>query len=184
MKSKLHLRGWIRVSTRHSETMQRDALAEVGCTAIYVEGQDTWEQFVKELRKGEIVCVTTFGRLSSRRNELAPRRRDVHAKKCHVWEVTTDRRSNNADDAADMMADAAAEQTGDARALPPKEAARRGAKGGKVFGENAAQRRTSEVEAKSAWYDPNGGSVADRLARPQMRGWTKMTAFRRLGKTK
>ena len=184
MKAKLSLRGWIRASTRHSETMQRQALEAVGCTAIYVAGVDTWEDFVGDLRKHETVCVTTFGRLSSHRTDLKLFRRAVHDRKCHIWEVTTGRRSNNADDATEMMADAVAEQTGDARALPHKDAVRNGRKGGKTKGENAIKARTSIIEAKSVWYDASIKGVPAKLAHENMRGWSKSSAFRKLGKSR
>lgn len=184
MKAKLSLRGWIRASTRHSETMQRQALEAVGCTAIFVAGTDSWQEFVADLRKGETVCVTTFGRLSSHRTDLAPFRRAVHERKCHIWEVTTGRRSNNADDAAEMMADAVAEQTGDARALPHKDAVKNGRKGGKAKGVSATQARTSIIAAKSVWYDASIKGVPAKLAHENMRGWSKSSAFRKLGKSK
>ena len=168
------------MSTRHSETMQRDALAAVGCTAIYVAGQDSWKDFVGELRKGETVCMTTLDRVSSHRTDLAPARRDVHAKGCHIWEVATGRRSTSADDMAEMMAAAIAAQTGDARALPPKLAKKYGRRGGEAKGESAKQGRTSVELAKPVWTNDSMGTKAERLAHPHMKGWTRTSAFRHL----
>jgi hypothetical protein len=184
MKSDLKLRGWIRASTRKSEKAQREALAAVGCTALYIHGEDTFDELVKELRKGETVCVTSMARISSHRADLAPARRAVHAKGAVIWEVPPlDRRSDNADHAADMIADAVSELTGDARTLTRKDAKRNGAKGGKNKGKNAMRARTSITEAKSVWYDRKAGTIRQRLSRDEMRGWSLATAYRKLGTT-
>lgn len=184
MRSNLKLRGWIRASTRKSENAQRAALAAVGCTALYIHGEDTFDDLVKELRRGETVCVTSMARISSHRVELAPARRAVHAKGAVIWEVPPlDRRSDNADHAADMIADAVSELTGDARTLTSKDAKRNGSKGGKIKGKNAAKARTPVAEAKSVWYDPSAGTIKQRLARDEMRGWSLTTAYRKFGPT-
>lgn len=184
MKANLKLRGWVRASTRKSDNAQRAALAAVGCTALYIHGEDAFDDLVKELRRGETVCVTSMARISSHRADLAPARRAVHAKGAVIWEVPPlDRRSDNADHAADMVADAVSELTGDARTLTSKDAKRNGSKGGKIKGKNAAKSRTSIAEAKSVWYDPNGGTIKQRLAHPAMRGWSLTTAYRKLKTT-
>jgi hypothetical protein len=85
---------------------------------------------------------------------------------------------------ADMMGDAVSELTGEARAFAPGDAKRLGSKGGKAKGKNAKAARTPEAEAKSVWYDPKGGTVRERLARAEMRGWSVVTAYRKLGKTR
>ena len=172
------------MSTRHSETMQRDALAAVGCTAIYVAGQDSWKDFVGELRKGETVCMTTLDRVSAHRTDLAPARRDVHAKGCHIWEVSTGRRSTNADDMADMMDRAIAAQTGDARALPPKLAKKYGKIGGEAKGLSAKEKRTAVTLAKPVWTNDSMGTKDQRLLHPHMKGWSRSTAFRHLSPKK
>jgi hypothetical protein len=184
MRSDLKLRGWIRASTRKSENAQRAALAAVGCTALYIHGDDVFDDLVKDLRKGETVCVTSMARISSHRVDLAPARRAVHDKGAVIWEVPPlDRRSDNADHAADMIADAVSELTGDARTLTSKDAERNGRKGGKSKGKSAAAARTSIAEAKSIWYDPNGGTIKQRLSHPSMRGWSLTTAYRKLKTT-
>ena len=129
---------------------------------------------LEALTTGCALKVERFSRLAWTRDEARAIFAALRPHGAVLLETATRRRSDNADDVFEMMAETIAEIAGDADTIND----------GKVFGENAAQRRTPEVEAKSVWYDPNGGSVADRLARPQMRGWTKMTAFRRLGKTK
>lgn len=172
------------MSPRHSETMQREALAAVGCASVYVAGDDTWSDFVAKLRKGETVCVTTFGRVSSHRNELLDARRDVHAKGCHIWEISTGRRSTNADDVAEMMHFAAAEQNGDARALPPKLARKFGKLGGEAKALSAKEKRTDEELARPVWTNESMGTKDQRLLHPHMKGWTRATAYRHLSPKK
>ena len=182
MRTNFKYRGWIRASTRKSENAQRAALAAVGCTQIYVSGDDTLDDVLADLRKGDRVCMTSLARVSNRRADLAPFRKAVHAKGATIWEVPPlDRTSDDADHMADMMADAVSELTGEARGLTSKEAERNGRKGGKAKGKNAAARRTSKVHAKSVWYDLKL-SNAEVKAHPDFEGWTASTAYREFGK--
>lgn len=183
MKTDFALRGWIRASTRKSENAQREALAAVGCTTLYVHGDDTPDDLVRDLRQGDKACMTTLARISSTRKDIEPFRKAVHAKGAVIWELETNRRSDNADDMSAMWADAVSELTGEARGLTPAQAKRNGSKGGKIKGKRAAERRTSITEAKSVWYDPGAGTVRERLARPEMRGWTLASAYRHLKTT-
>lgn len=182
MRTNFRLRGWIRAKTKKSEADQRERLAAVGCTQVYVAGDDTTDDLLRDLRKGDAVCMTSLARVSSHRTDLAPFRKAVHAKDCWIWEVPPlDRRSDNADHMADMMADAVSELTGEARGLTPKEARRNGAKGGKAKGISAAKSRTSEAHAKSVWYNPNISNAAVKV-HPDFKGWTASTAYRAFGK--
>lgn len=172
------------MSPRHPENLQRAALANVGCAAIYVDGPDNIRDFMAEMRKGDTVVVTTLARLSSNRRDLKTILSFVHASKGHVWELSTDRRSNVAANAAEMVLDAISEQTGDAKATPHAEAVRRGSKGGKAKKKNAAKARTPKAVAKGVWYDPNIKGVRNKLAQPEMEGWSQASAYRLIGKSR
>lgn len=183
MQAKTHLRGWIRVSTRHDEKIQRDALAKVGCEAIHVCGEYSFLEFVEGLRKGEIVTVTTLGRITNSLDELKKFLKAVHAKKCHVWEVDTDRHSTDAAQVADMVLEAVSEQRGDRRAPTQKQARELQKSSVESRRKNEARRRTSEAEAQAVWYNPHL-TLPQKLKSAGFRGWSPATAYRKFGSTR
>jgi hypothetical protein len=188
MKPNLSLRGWLRASSRSSENEQRAAFAAVGCTKIYVAGIDSLAKLVADLRKGDVVVMTTFGRTSGARTDLVPFRRAVHGKykdkPCHIWELSTGRRSTDADDMAEMIHDAEREQAGDGKALTTKQAREFQKLAAESLRKNSRAKRTSEAEAKSIWYDDKIKGVKKKLAHKLMRGWTQPTAYRLLKRSK
>jgi DNA invertase Pin-like site-specific DNA recombinase len=180
MKTDFTKRGWIRAKTKKDENNQRAALAEIGCTQVYVYGIDTPEDLFNDLRKRDTVCMTTLARISPSRKDLEPFMAEVHDRKATILEVSTGRRTDTVPNVAKMMADAVSELTGEARAMAPGEAVRNGRKGGKAKAKAVAKARASIVEAKSVWYNPRL-SNAEVLAHYDFRGWSKSSAYRKFG---
>jgi hypothetical protein len=184
MKSNLRLRGWIRISSRQNEKVQRETLEAVGCQKFYVGGRDTLAKLISDLRKGEAVAVTTPGRVSVSRKDLAPFVKAVHKAGCHVWAVMDNLRTTKAEDAIAFMDLAVREQAGDGRAQTPAEARRLQKLSAESLRKNMRAKRTPDAEAKSVWYDPSIKGVRVKLDRPEMRGWSMVTAYRHLGKSR
>ncbi len=183
------LRGWIRASARHSEQMQRRALEEAGCAAIYISGLDTIDDLIASLRppkakraRGDVVLVTSLSRIGRDRRELRRALEAIHSRGAVIVEAREPpRRSDDRHDLAAMLLDAADELAGDRRALSPADAKRFGKRGGTAKGRNALAARTPKGEALAAWRDLSltGEQAIDD---PRMAGWTVRMAYRLLGK--
>lgn len=183
------LRGWIRASARHSEQMQRRALEEAGCAAVYVDGPDTIDDLIASLRppktkrgRGDVVLVTSLSRIGRDRRELRRALDEIHSKGAVIVEARNPpRRSDDRDQLAAMLLDAADELAGDRRALSTADAKKHGRKGGLAKGKRAREKRTPNGEALAAWRDLSlTGEQA--LDDPRMAGWTKRQAYRILRK--
>jgi DNA invertase Pin-like site-specific DNA recombinase len=177
MESNSKIRGFIRVTRRHSEKMQRAALAAAGCGAIYVFGKDTAADLVRDLRAGDFVIVTTLARLAPRRELLNGVIDAILDKKSTIVETTTGRKSKPEGVLRAMLVDAFAEYSSDMKALTTKQAKEFGAKGGTNKGINAAAARTPEAIARAAWHGNNHLSNREVLALPDMAGWSESRAY-------
>ncbi len=183
------LRGWIRASARHSEQMQRRALDEAGCTAIYAAGPDTIDDLIGSLRppaakkqRGDVVLVTSLARIGRDRRELRRALDAIHSRGAVIVEARNPpRRSDDRHDLASMLLDAADELAGDRRALSPADARTHGRKGGLAKGRRAREARTPNGEALAAWRDLSL-TGAQAIEDPRMAGWTVRMAYRLLGK--
>lgn len=192
------LRGWIRASARHSEQMQRRALEEAGCAAIYVSGPDTIDDFIGSLRAprleakggkskskarpGDVVLVTSLARIGRDRRELRRALDAIHSKGAVIVEARNPpRRSDDRDQLAAMLLDAADELAGDRRALSTDDAKKHGRKGGLAKGRRAREKRTPIEVALVPWRDLSmtGQQAIDD---PRMAGWTVRMAYRLLKK--
>lgn len=119
---------------------------------IYQEGRgaETFEAAVRSLRKGEALAVRHVSDLAKNRDELRERIKAVHAKKSYVLETATGRASNNPDDLAEMIFDAADNLGQRRKGLDSKRASEYGSRGGKPpIPWTAAQRAMIE----SHWYN-------------------------------
>lgn len=182
------LRGWIRASARHSEQMQRRALEEAGCAAVYVDGPDTIDDLIASLRppktkrgRGDVVLVTSLSRIGRDRRELRRGIDGIHGKSAVIVEARNPpRRSDDRDDLAAMLLDAADELAGDRRALSTADAKKHGRKGGLAKGKRAREARTPEAVAIVAWRDLSMTGV-QAISDPRMDGWTVRRAYDRLG---
>lgn len=169
------IRGFIRVSTRHGLKMQTEALGP-HCGVVYHHDQgDGLADLLASLRRGDTVLVTSLARLTSSRDGIAEALRTIHAKKAAVVETSTNRRSDNGDDAWQMMADAVAELSGDSRALPSRLASRYG----KLSGKTKRAARLAEAEAKREWFDVRNSTTTAALEK--MPGWSLTSAYRKFG---
>lgn len=192
------LRGWIRASARHSEQMQRRALEEAGCAAVYVAGPDTIDDFIGSLRPprldakggpsrskarpGDVVLVTSLARIGRDRRELRRALDAIHSKGAVIVEARNPpRRSDDRNDLAAMLLDAADELAGDRRALSTADAKKHGRKGGLAKGRRAREKRTPIEVATIPWRDLSmtGKRAIDD---PRMDGWTTRMAYRLIGK--
>ncbi len=183
------LRGWIRASARHTEQMQRRALTEAGCSAIYTDGDDTIDALIASLRaakvkraRGDVVLVTSLARLGRSRNDLRRALEAIHNKGAVIVEARSPpRRSSDKRDLAAMLLDAADELAGDRRVLSPVQAKKFGKQGGQEFKRRREADRTPKGEALAAWRDLSlTGKQA--ISDPRMLGWTVRMAYRVLGK--
>lgn len=183
------LRGWIRASARHSEQMQRRALEEAGCAAIYAAGPDTIDDLIASLRppktkrgRGDVVLVTSLARIGRDRRELRRALDAIHSKGAVIVEARNPpRRSDDRNDLAAMLLDAADELAGDRRALSTADAKKHGRKGGLAKGKRASEKRTPIEVALIPWRDLSmtGQQAIDD---PRMDGWTVRMAYRLLKK--
>lgn len=179
MEANAKLRGFVRVTRRHSERMQKAALTAAGCGAIYVFGKDTAADLVRDLRAGDVVVVTTLARLAPRRELLAGVIDAILDKKAVIIETTTGRKSKPEGELRAMIFDAVAEYSSDLRALTKKQAETFGALGGTAKGRNAEAARTPESVARAAWHGNNHLTNQQLLALPDLAGWSATLAYKR-----
>lgn len=181
------LRGWLRSSRRHSADDQRDALKACNPFIIYEHGKATLDQFINDLRapkgkaRGDVVLVTTLGRLAPHFDEITKAVRAIHKRGAVILETTTGMRSDNAENMLEMLDIALHELRSDKRTHSPERAAELGAMGGKARAANAEINRTAEAEALVAWRDLRL-STKEALDTGHMRGWTQSTAYSLLKK--
>lgn len=166
------VRGWVRGSPRHPARKQHAALID-HCGAVYDAAKDDVHDYIKWLREGDVVLVTTLARLASHRDEVQSLVKLIHLKKCVILEAGSGRRSDRVEDLADMAFDAARELAGDKPVHSRAEAIRKGNLGGHPKAE-----RSPVQEAAVFWKNTN---LAPAEALKRMPGWTMRAAYRDLG---
>mgnify|MGYP003393277942 CR=1 FL=1 len=177
------LRGWLRASRRHSAETQREALIDAGASVVYDASQTTIESFIAALRKpkkgasGDVVLVTSLGRLANRREGITEAVRAIHKVGAVVLETSTGRSSNDAANILEMLDEALDELRADRRTHSKARAKELGKLGGKARAAQAEADRTSIADALVAWRDLKL-TTAEALDTGYMRGWTSSTAYR------
>lgn len=180
------LRGYVRPSATVSSARQQAALAKVKGlkdSGTYVEERGKKgdkmpmrQALLGSLRKGhsDVVVVTDLHRLAVNRHDLAPTVRAIHERGASIVETSTGRKSSDPADMCEMVLDAVAFWTGEARIGSSAEAKRRGKMGGRP-----AIDRMSKHEALTIWRNVTKyPDPKDALA--LMTGWTKPEAYRHL----
>lgn len=177
--------GWLRVSRAAGEKSQRTMLEQHDAHPIFEAKTMPFDDFVKQLRPGDEVAVTSLGRLAPTRAALRHAIDAIHSKKCIIVEVATGRQSNRAAEFGQMVLDAADELTSDARGVTPSEAKRYGKIGGQITKARVKRemegKRMPKGEAKNIWMNP---LISGPEAIAQMTGWTMASAYRILKKRK
>lgn len=170
---------WIRVSRHHSLAEQERAAVDWRADVVLRDGDghETWDALIRKIaRKGDLIGMTTLARIGTTRDDVQAGLAAAHAKDCVIEETRTGRRTDRAADAAQMALDAASEITDDARRLSPRQARSNAAK----RWNDRARDRLAKVHASKIWHD----TATYRLipdALKHMPGWTRSTAYRRLG---
>jgi hypothetical protein len=170
---------WIRVSRHHPAAEQERAAVEWRADVVLRDGHghETWDALVRKVaRKGDLIGMTTLARIGSTRDDVQAGLAAAHAKGCVIEETRTGRRTDHAADAAQMAMDAASEITDDARRLSPKQARSNAAK---RWNEKARE-RLAKVHASKIWHDTTTYRLIPDALR-HMPGWTRSTAYRKLG---
>ena len=133
-------------------------------------------------RRGDIVLVSSLGRLAPTRRELASVMAQIHAKGALIFECREPpRRSDRAADLREMMFDAVDELSQDRRTHSPEAARKYGAKGGQRHKANREAVRAPAAGALGPWRDLSL-TAEQALGTPAMYGWTIRMAYRLLGK--
>lgn len=175
-------RGWIRASRLASDKTQNEMLRRYDVQPIYNATDVNLDAYIKALRPGDEVWVTSLGRLCAKRADLRRAVDMIHSKKCVIVEAASERRSDR--DGASMALDAADELMGEARALTPENARKFGAKGGKANAKRVAEEfkdRMSRPNAMKIWTDPDLARLSNPRVLRRMPGWTQRAAYRHLG---
>lgn len=151
---------------------------------IYDAEAVSFEDFVKALREGDEVWVTSLARLAPRRRELREAIELIHNKNAVIVEAASERRSDRAAQATAMVLDAADELAGEARGLTPQQAREFGARGGNATAKVYKQRFRNRMplgEAKKIWTDPDLATLSNHRILKRLAGWTQVSAYRHLG---
>lgn len=175
-------RGWVRGSRLASDATQIELLKRYDVRPIYNAKDTNFADYLKSLRVGDEVWVTSLGRLAGKRSDLRRAVDLIHKKKCVIVEAASERRSDR--DGASMALDAADELMGEARALSPEDAKRFGAKGGQVNAKRVAEEfkdRMPRKEALKLWTDTDLARLSNIKVLRKMPGWTQRAAYRHLG---
>jgi hypothetical protein len=184
MKKDLKLRWWVRATARHSEKSQIAAGEAAGAGKFYIAGQQSLADVITDTRHGDVVGMTTPSRISSVRKEHAVFFRAIHKRGGYLRSVEPKLATDTPLGAAEFMARAADELATDARSLSPKQARENQKLAAESLRKKHRTLKTSDAVAKSVWYARKIEPNAKKLSRPEMRGWTEKTAYRRLGPTK
>lgn len=171
--------GWTREAKNLSEARQRAILVKHKCYPIFSASEKDLSTVVTQLREGDELWLTTLARLDTPRTELNRSRKVVQAHGVVIVEALTGRRSDNAENAADMAFDAAAELMREARALPSDQAVEYGKRGGLAtrlrFRAAMKGKRMPAAIARGFWKDHE---LTNAEALEQMWGWTEKAAYR------
>ena len=131
-------------------------------------------EFIKRLRKGDVVFVTTLGRLAGTRRGIEAAMDAIHEKGCVIVEATTSRRSDDPDHRAAMIFDVADELAGDRKVHTSAKARKYGKLGGRPTPE-----RLSDKEAEKEWFDSRNPFAMD--AKAKCPGWSMRELYRKFG---
>ena len=157
-------------------------LKRYNVSPIYDAANCPLDDYIKSLRAGDEVWVTSLGRLCARRTDLRRAVETIHKIKCVIVEAASERRSDR--DGAAMALDAADELMGEARGLTPEQASKFGAKGGKANAKRVLETfkdRMPRKEALKLWTDPDLARLSNPKVLRKMSGWTQRAAYRHLG---
>ena len=175
-------RGWVRGSRLASDATQIEMLKRYDVRPIYNAKDHDLEAYIRSLRSGDEVWVTSLGRLAARRADLKRAVDLIHSKKCVIVEAASERRSDR--DGAEMALDAADELMGEAKALTPENARKFGAMGGKANAKRVAEEfkdRMPRKDAHKIWTDTDLARLSNVKVLRKMPGWTQRAAYRHLG---
>jgi hypothetical protein len=175
-------RGWVRGSRLASDATQIEMLKRYDVRPIYNAKDHNLEAYIRSLRSGDEVWVTSLGRLAARRADLKRAVDLIHSKKCVIVEAASERRSDR--DGAAMALDAADELMGEAKALTPENARKFGAMGGKANAKRVAEEfkdRMPRKDAHKIWTDTDLARLSNVKVLRKMPGWTQRAAYRHLG---
>lgn len=169
------VRAFIRHSARHSESDQRAVIDPTKPGGIFVADRERGaSDFVRALRKGDIVLVTTLGRLAGTRRGIESAMAAIHAKGCVIVEATTSRRSDEPEQRSAMIFDAIDELAGDRKVHTAAKARKYGKLGGRPPVE-----RLPPKEAEREWFDRRNKSTMD--AKEKCPGWSVRELYRKFG---
>jgi DNA invertase Pin-like site-specific DNA recombinase len=170
-------RGWVRVSPRMKAKRQDEAMEAAGVTTVYRDSEDeTVTDFVRSLRAGDEAVAYSMDRLARRRSELQEVIAGIHERGAVFVELSTGRRSDNRDDLANMIFDAANALSRDGTAQQVRTARRNGALGGRPKKED----RMPLDQARREWFDVRNATIWDAIAK--MPGWSVRSAYREFKK--
>lgn len=143
-------RGYVRATPRYPANPQRTALEAARCRHIYEESKgETFRDFLKSLRSGDVVVVDGLHRLAPTRPELQEALEDIAERRCRV----EDARSSQVIDAkaGALLAEAFRVLAGERKIRTRAEAVLRGSKGGRPKGFGKLLKK----DAIDIWRDPN-----------------------------
>lgn len=170
--------GLVRSLRRHPESRQRSRLEAFGCGRVW-----SWNErdlLLRYLRQGDVVAVVVAHALGPTRRDAEDLMVAIHEKHAAIYEIEADLMADTPARAVKMAMKVVAGLTGDSRALTAAEASKAGRKSHKA----AREGRTTETVARKFWKSKRARAMAtidEIMAAPEMRGWTKATAYRRLG---
>ena len=168
--------GMYRTLRRRDDSKQIEALEKADCGRIW-----PWEEqdkLVRYLRNGDAVVLPQAHCLGSRWREIEALMTQIFNKGATI-EVLEPAMSANTLGAAQIAFAAMSGLEGDSRAHTTAEARKYGKMNREVF----AARRTPETVARRFWHSRKAKemTVSERLLQPEMRGWSKETAYRIFG---
>lgn len=169
-----HRVGVYRPLRRKQETEQIEALEAAECGRIW--SCEEHERVIRYLRGGETIVLPQAHCLGSSRDAIESFIDRIFARGARI-EVLEPPMIAESLGAARIAFRAVAGLAGDSRAHLPHEAREYGSMNREIY----EARRTKETVAKRVWKKRGDMTIADRLAQPEMRGWTKETAYRILG---
>jgi DNA invertase Pin-like site-specific DNA recombinase len=184
MKKNLKIRWWVRATQRNPEKVQVAAGEAVRAGTFYIAGKDSLADVLFATRAGDVIGMTTPSRISSVRKDHAAFFQAVHKKGAYLWATVPNIKTDTPQGAAAFMALAADELATDARALTSEQARKNQLLAAESLRKKHRTLKTSDAVAKSVWYDRKIAPNSEKLSRPEMRGWTEKTAYKRLGPTK
>jgi hypothetical protein len=170
-------RGWTGTSRYLSERKQRGVLMSAGLEEHVIYGAADWEPFVRALRHGDKAVVADL-RIFGSRKALVAAVEAIAAQGAKLYEVV----SETDIDAPTLRA---VDRTmtiwrGEAGLRSHKRASEIGKRGAAARKRQIAAGRLDEDAARAIWFDAKRyPSIEEALE--HMPGWTRTTAWRRLG---